>query len=205
MQTSFLFGLVLAAPLLPLLAAGCGDDGVPPRECGAAQWLSRSTSAPEPGAPPTNLFQCEHRTPDILPSGQVACVVLEARSDETCTCDAADGRVPVTPEHAGAVDMAEASAEGEGLGWSCFCEVPALEGDARMACQNDPSDPLLKDGAPVHGWCYLDATLTPPLGDPEMVASCPSTERRAIRMVGKGAPSPGASAVIICQQEICND
>ena len=85
-------------------------------------------------------------------------------------------------------------------GIDCFCEITQLEGEALAACQDDPSDPPLLEGAPVSGYCYVDATTSPPTGNPELVAHCPAAEQRLLRFVGAGSPLPGAVVFIRCEK-----
>jgi hypothetical protein len=67
------------------------------------------------------------------------------------------------------------------------------------ACQNDASEhPVLENGELVNGYCYVDAMSTPPVGNPEIVASCPATERRILRFVGKGKPRQNSMLFITC-------
>ena len=65
-------------------------------------------------------------------------------------------------------------------------------------CQGDagPSESL-----PVDGWCYVDAMVSPPLGNPEIVDACPQDERRLTRFVGAGSPTPGSVLYMTCPAE----
>ncbi len=144
--------------------------------------------------------QCLPRklTPDE--DGQVRCLVIEAREADTCDCEDADGRVAVAEEHEPAIVDALNKGVIEG-DKGCFCEVPQLHGDDLTACQNEKSDPLVVDGSQVDGFCYIDATSNPPVGNGALVPdSCVSTERRLIRLVGNAKARPGSELFIMCSE-----
>lgn len=46
----------------------------------------------------------------------------------------------------------------------------------------------------------MDATTTPPLGDPRLVKDCSKNEKREIRLVGKGQGVQGARLYITCSE-----
>lgn len=89
----------------------------------------------------------------------------------------------------------------------CGCEIvqtPGLASDPGSelhACQNE-----LSPGASVAGFCEIDQMRTDasgapaPLGNPELVAQCPSNEKRLLRFVGAGEPASEASSFISCSQ-----
>ena len=81
--------------------------------------------------------------------------------------------------------------------------VSTTSKEEQTACQDDPIlAPLVKGGPqdqqPANGWCYVDATTTPPTGDPVIVKNCPDTEKRKVRFVGAGNPLPNATLFITC-------
>lgn len=143
--------------------------------------------------------QCLARslTPDD--EGQVSCVVLEARRDSACACDGV--LQPVGAEHASAVDVARQSPAGQAQGWDCFCELPQLSGAELDACQNDASNHPVIDGSSVDGWCYVDATSVPPIGDPALVSECVDTEQRQVRFVGDARLERGRTVMVMCSGE----
>jgi hypothetical protein len=149
----------------------------------------------------TLATQCLPRslTPDA--AGQVKCLIIEARdAGDACACDPAEARLPVQPEHEPALELPRIEAASSGR--DCFCEVPQLEGEALAVCQNDPGIALQAGGLPVDGWCYIDATTSPPTGNPDLVGpSCSAAERQLIRFVGKGKPSGGSVQYITCAGE----
>jgi hypothetical protein len=129
---------------------------------------------------------------------QVSCLILEARrTDGACSCDAANSRQPVSDIHMPAVSAALNDENAESEGWDCFCEIPQLTGDALTACRTEadgsPALASLEEG----GWCYVDAATD----NADLVASCPSTERRMIRFIGDGEVQPSATAFITCSVE----
>jgi hypothetical protein len=150
--------------------------------------------------------QCLPRslTPDI--NGQVACLILEARKlgdagQCEATCNGENGRAFV-PDSDPAVVAARQDPLAEAAGWNCFCEILQAADDSLTACQQDEADPPLNDsGQAVHGWCYIDATRQPPVGNSNLVASCPETEKRIIRFVGDGQGVTGATLFITCSGE----
>jgi len=89
----------------------------------------------------------------------------------------------------------------------CGCEIvqtPGLASDPDSelyACQNEPSP-----GPSVAGFCEIDQMRTDasgasaPLGNPALVAQCPSNNRRLLRFVGAGEPASEASSFISCSQ-----
>ena len=151
--------------------------------------------------------QCLPRTlvPDEL--GQVQCLILEARKSDTgCDCDPAKARQPVTEDHRAAESAARADPFAATAGWNCFCEITQLTNgdpnaatdDKLFACQNDLNNPPVLNNESVDGWCYVDATTSPPTGNPEIVSKCPDTERRLIRFVGDGEAQAGGTLFITC-------
>jgi hypothetical protein len=141
-------------------------------------------------------------------AGAAQCLVIEARdsdgdhdsSTDDCECDIPGRR---TPEGGAAIaaeeirrDLAD---DVPSSGLDCLCEVVQLEGRAddpksdRHHCQNDLEPP-----SGVDGWCYVDATAVPPLGNPELVAGCLPSERRVVRFVGEGALKGDGQQHITC-------
>jgi hypothetical protein len=139
---------------------------------------------------------CLERSLPIDEGGQVACLVIEGRNVGATACECARGRTPVPAEHAPIVDGLVASYPAP---LNCFCEVPQLAGDAGVACRQSTSTaPTLPDGAPVDGWCYLDATTNPPSANPELLEQCPPLARRSLRFVGHAEAASGTALVVYC-------
>jgi hypothetical protein len=131
-------------------------------------------------------------------SGRVGCSVLEAgRVGGPCTCSGAGRAIP---DEAFGCAVEQLLAAHATEGWNCVCELTQLAGAALAACQNDVStdDPTV-DGQAVDGWCYVDSTADPELGNPELTARCPGDARRLFRFVGRGRPSVTATTLVSCQ------
>lgn len=131
-------------------------------------------------------------TPDS--AGAVSCAVIEARHVEgdTSACCDLPGRSLSTNE--AAIDSIRREADSED--WNCFCDMKQLGGDDLVACQNDPSLDAT-DG--VDGYCYIDGSSSPPVGNPDLVKRCATNEKRLIRLVG--ATPPRAVSFITCVDE----
>jgi len=145
-------------------------------------------------------YQCLPRKLTPEENGQVSCLVLEARKSESCSCKASDGRMAVEEDHGAAIQGARDSGIIDENN-DCFCEIPQLDDEELTACQNEKLDPMLVDGEQVDGWCYVDATSVPPVGEPALVPeSCASTERRLVRLVGNAKARPGSTLFIMCSE-----
>lgn len=140
--------------------------------------------------------QCLPRTLIPDPSGQVSCLIIEAsNTNNNCDCTA-NGRSEIPVESAAAKQAAQNDPSAANA--DCFCAVTQLTGDQLIACQEDTNDAPVVGGAPIHGWCYIDATTSPPVGNPLIVQGCPDTEKRLIRFVGDGEAQAGATLFITC-------
>ena len=200
--------------ILPLFSfvAGCSDSGASRSglpECDSSQSTTMATAGDDP-LPPRSFLQCLARSPEPSPqTGGVSCLVLELTNEaspDACACDAANGRAPLSAEHQGAKDAAVKAAAVEGKSFNCFCEiVQVVDADGRNACQSVTLEtPVDMANNPIKGFCYIDATTTPVTGNPELVASCPETEKRGIRVLGDPAVTPLASIMTICSESDCN-
>ena len=144
---------------------------------------------------------CLQRTFSPDDQGQVGCLIIEGRATNgACDCSGA-ARSDVPADAQSAVDAALTDPASQALGLDCFCVIDQLEGDALAVCQNVLGDVLATgDGAPVDGWCYVDATTVPPTGNPQLVSHCPATQERTIRFVGDGEVANDGVLFIRCQQ-----
>jgi hypothetical protein len=137
--------------------------------------------------------------------GRAACVAIEMQTTNTCACDSAKGRTAVTPEHEPLITDLKNSPAGQSTGWNCFCEVSQLTGVQGSTCQDDASAiPVDTGGNPLQGFCYVDSTVSPPLGDTVLTEGCIATERRLLRFVGPDLPAAGASIYAVCADEQCD-
>ncbi|WP_437733033.1 hypothetical protein [Sorangium sp. So ce1335] len=144
--------------------------------------------------------QCLPRTLTPNNEGQVSCLILEARNTQgQCRCDDTPARVEVPELHQAAKDKVLDDPIAQVAGWDCVCEIEQLAGDQATACRNDPSDNVKVGGEDVHGWCYVDPSIR--VGSPDIVASCPPTERRIIRFTNEGEAQQGATLFITCSGE----
>jgi hypothetical protein len=147
-------------------------------------------------------------------AGQVPCAVVEVRNSgqsldaAACAslCAGLPGRIALPAAHAGLRAAALADPVIQASGDDCVCEIPQLGGapgctsvsSPLAACECDPSDAPVLGGQPVDGWCYVDATHSPPLGNPAVVAACPAGEQRLVRFVGAGNPAAGGTVLLAC-------
>jgi hypothetical protein len=147
--------------------------------------------------------QCLPRTLTPDENGQVSCLILEARTEPsgTCDCSGYPARRAVQPEHRAAEKEIAEDPLAAKFGWNCVCEVQQLEGEALKACQDAiPPDPVrTADGQPVNGWCYIDPSID--VGRSEIVATCPSTERRMVRFTNDGKAQLDSTMFITCSGE----
>jgi len=137
---------------------------------------------------------------------QVQCVVLEGRKlneGDTCDCDHAPGRNVVSPELASAEKDARATDAAQTQGLDCFCQIEQLRGEARQACTEEEESLFSVDGSQVDGWCYIDHSTFPTVGDNSgLVDHCPSGQKRAIRFVGEGEPVVNSVSFITCDNAV---
>lgn len=132
--------------------------------------------------------------------GQVSCLVVEARSvpEGRCDCDALPARREVPATHLAVKRMVLEDPVAGPNGWNCVCEIEQLlDPDELRACQTTRPPAVVEvGGESVHGWCYVDPQGG--VGEEEVVAQCPSTQRRLIRLTGEAETLPGAMQFVIC-------
>lgn len=147
---------------------------------------------------------CQPRQLVADDEGNVPCIVIEARDSDRdgnaettsdCNCN---GEARAEPEGGAAIAADqirdELSKEEPSPGYDCLCEVTQLAGDERTECQNEET-------TNVNGWCYVDATSTPQVGNPALVENCPPSEQRLVRFVGAGEVEGGGRLYITCSGE----
>ena len=95
--------------------------------------------------------------------------------------------------------LAPCGAEDPSCSRACLCEVLQVQqadnpdpAAALRACQEDLETPA------VEGWCYVADTELQQVGNPELVAECPATERRILRFVGQQL-APNSTTFVACQ------
>ena len=113
--------------------------------------------------------------------GRVLCRIFEATVG-SCDCSAAIGREAPDEGFAEAVrrelrtDGRCDSTSGQPCAELCIREIVQLSGEGLAACQSDAG------AAGPPGFCYVDPAAG--LGDPAIVADCPPTSRRKLRVLG---------------------
>jgi hypothetical protein len=139
----------------------------------------------------------------VAEDGSTPCVLIEAIATlpGDCSCNGADGRRFVDSSHDDALQLAKTDPTAAAAGWNCFCElVPAAPGYDLDACRTYPLEPVVnQSGKKVDGWCYLDPTTDPPIGDPAIASVCPASRPHAIRIAGRAEPRPDATLFLFCE------
>ena len=72
-----------------------------------------------------------------------------------------------------------------------LCKIQQLVGPQGEACKSEPGD--IQN---TFGYCYIDKDQN--IGNPELVATCPASEKRILRFVGDNVPATGATVFIAC-------
>ncbi len=127
-------------------------------------------------------------------NGSAPCIVLEQQPSGDCSCNGTARAVVADKYKQAAVEAQQLAQQLDpGAPAGCFCEITQTTGAALTACQNDVST------SGIDGWCYVDATTVPALGNPALVNECPANEQRQVRFVGKGTPVPNALTFVTCE------
>jgi hypothetical protein len=206
------FARLASSSILSLLLAGCGGVEVasgPP--CGSGSWMSLLVFVSEGAGDysPGVSGECVSRAPAVSATGEAWCVLLVAQEKGPCDCASVEGVVPVAPEHAGVIDEARQSERGKMVNWSCVCEIPQLSPgtDAGRACQEMTGAEVTdSQGTPVSGWCYIDATSKPAIGNPEILTTCAEGWKRMFRFLGapfEPSPSSSKTFIVSCPATSC--
>jgi hypothetical protein len=155
--------------------------------------------------------RCLPRALSPASDGTVPCTLVESvpQPDGACECDPAAGR-RVPDERTSSLIRAElAHDRGSACGAAdstcesaCLCEVlqvqqvPGQDPESALReCQQDPDEGGVSS---IEGWCYVADTNTQHIGNPEIVASCHSTERQLLRFVGQ-RHAADSTTFIACQ------
>jgi hypothetical protein len=190
------------------IAKGMGDQGIPTSIC--AKQVSDPTK-PDYGYRPSvkaildamtarldrpHLAMCTQHALTPSTGGNVPCVVFEARSvSGACDC-AGPGKMPVPAKDTALQQAAIQSGGSQAANWNCVCEIPQVSGAALTTCQT--AGPHATQGA--DGFCYIDASAAPAIGNPALVDGCPAGAKHGLRFVGTGLPVGGAAVVLACSQ-----
>lgn len=132
---------------------------------------------------------------------QVNCKVIEVVTVPEWTQCTAKGRDPVDDALASAVrrqlenDKMCGGKDQLACDRYSFCELRQLKDNMdpslpKSRCENETG---VETTSKVPGFCYIDETV--PIGNPDLLASCPVSQKRMLRIVGNGqdlrAPAPG--------------
>jgi hypothetical protein len=193
---------LLAVALLlpfPLLACSSGTGDIPGPGCKSIQ-TSKLVAFSKVPAGQEFALQCIQRGPSLDATGAASCLAFHARaSSGACDCPAADGLQKVSAEHKAAADQLFGSPVP-----GCICEVQQLTGANRKACSSDASTPLDAGSMDINGYCYVNGDN--PDDNPELVAGCAASEKRALRFLGRAATRQMGDVGIayICLTEDCS-
>jgi hypothetical protein len=146
---------------------------------------------------------------DGFEAGQARCQIDLATLlavDSACSCDSAEHLKPAA-SNVRKIITSHLEQNGTCGGVNgvdcqnlCVCELEQSRGEALAQCQTDAT-PIAQ--LPP-GFCYVDATVEPPLGNPALVASCPQDSRRELRILGP-TPQPTPFMFVGCTSSILAD
>lgn len=134
--------------------------------------------------------------PDV--DGQVSCLAIEGRftGAETCECDAASARRDF--DAAALLQDSNFAEVAQYQQLDCFCRIEQLHGEEQKLCREQIAEPIVTSEGQADGWCYIDATSAPVLGNPQLAAHCPDTQERVLRFVGAGEIQDNATLFLHC-------
>ncbi len=152
--------------------------------------------------------RCLPRQLAIDENGRVPCSIIESSAPlagQACSeCLSSAGRsVPSADERNAVLNQLRLAGQCSAAGHAacetfCLCALEQYEGADLSTCLSAPNPPT--DIAP--GFCYVDpaqasdASLS--LAESQVVASCPSAQKRLIRFLGSDSPQKGAIVTIAC-------
>jgi hypothetical protein len=152
--------------------------------------------------------RCLPRKLTVDDTGKLPCQVVEALSEDRkppAGCGALKGRTAVDPSNAQDAKLDAAVRGALKLGNKCgpdtsvqcesflLCKIDQLQGDGLKECQENQTT-----GENVYGYCYISDTADQKIGNPDLLANCPESERRLLRFVGDNVPAGGAVTFIAC-------
>jgi len=146
---------------------------------------------------------CLPRALTVQDDGTLPCAVIEVvrPSSDYCACEA-HGRTSVGADMSESVrgaleNAALCDVEGrDACRDMCLCELPQLAGGARDQCLSQAN---IEKSAEQAGYCYVDPSQS--FGSEDVVAGCPTSQKRMLRIVGNStnpAPAPGSWIFIAC-------
>ncbi|MBN1609397.1 MAG: hypothetical protein JW940_22390, partial [Polyangiaceae bacterium] len=152
--------------------------------------------------------RCLPRKLTVDENGKLPCQVVEALSQDRTPkggCTVMKGRQAVDASNAqdakldaavrGALERGNKCGKGTDLPCESFtlCRIQQLTGEQLNECQN-----LQTTGESVFGYCYVADTPDQQIGNPDLLANCPESEKRLLRFVGENVPAGGAVTFIAC-------
>jgi hypothetical protein len=131
----------------------------------------------------------------VAHDGTVPCRLLEATLDPAWSCDPSMNRKKPSPS------SIEAARQRLAADKACDSDPNTAVPDCSRFtfCEIMQADDSCLTTAPnpgTTGWCYVDPSAN--LGDPALVAKCPSYEKRNIRFVGDNTPVHNGAVLITC-------
>ncbi len=141
--------------------------------------------------------RCLARAPDLDSEGHPSCVVLEVSLSGSCNCGSTGRRAPPAEVLASVRDDLRKDSLCGGpnqpdCAQACACELQEAAAGTPLSDCRSTKDP----GTQPPGYCYVDPEKG--LGDPALVAACPSTGRRVLRFVGADTPRRGSITYMAC-------
>ncbi|HRI67738.1 MAG TPA: hypothetical protein PK156_26025, partial [Polyangium sp.] len=192
-----------------VVASVCPAQLFDPSESAADFGYRAAVDAIRDRLKPAIAGQCMSRKLTASSNGEVPCVIVEGRrAMPNCDCDSRPGRKSIV--QGTAAEAVAQAAQNDPITiqakLNCFCEMTQAAGDELVACQQDSSELPQVNGKNANGWCYVDASVDPPVGNPEILLACPENEKRNIRFLGESANQFGSTLFITCQAEAttCN-
>lgn len=155
--------------------------------------------------------RCLPRKLTVDSKGVLPCQVIEALSKDrysiTKGCTAMKGRLSLDPNVAADAKLdaavrgalARSNKCGGKTGISCgsdnylLCRLQQLLGAQLASCQNDATTP-----ENIYGYCYIADSQGQEIGNKDLLANCPESEKRLLRFVGDNVPAQGALTFIAC-------
>ncbi len=142
---------------------------------------------------------CLSQTVSAGSDKRLGCRLIEARHTEvgSCNCNT-PARKALTDADLALLAEIKSDPLHTSEQWNCFCEMIQTSGNDLQNCQEDVAEPVINDfGYLVNGWCYVDGSSNPEVGNPELLHSCLGGEQRVIRFVGDG-PLTGGRLFLSC-------